>query len=101
MADRKKNPTVRKTNPFGKSATQDNPYAIYEGDGPFGRTICKVLKTYQHPDNEKGNQYARWFVAVSTDFTYNRFELGDSYANEATWGLKLTYATPEWKEFYK
>jgi len=44
-------------NPFGKSTTQDKPYAVYQND--FGWE-WRVLKTYQRPDKEPSNKYARW-----------------------------------------
>ena len=100
MTKRKTNPTVRKTNPFGKSTKVDKPYATYKGDGPFGRTTVKVLETYQHPDNEKTNPYARWLVAVSSDWTHGSFDMGDSYIHEAIMGLELVESTPEWQEWY-
>jgi len=59
-----------------------------------------LLKTYQIPSKEKENQYARWFVAVKTPMTYGSYDMGDSYIREATMGLTLTYASPEYKEQY-
>jgi hypothetical protein len=87
-------------NPFGKSRKKDEPYAIFAGDGPFGRTECRVLKTYQTPDKEMLNPYARWFVAVKTEYTYGSFDMGDSYIKEAKGLLPLVAATPEWLEAY-
>ena len=101
----------RKTNPFLKGKTIDFPYAIYKGDGPFGRTTVKVLKTYQHPEDEITNPYARWLnlrssavlpdcVAVSSDWTHGSYDMGDSYIHEAIMGLELVESTPEWQEWY-
>ena len=45
--------------------------------------------------NESTNEYARWFVAVKTDATFGSYDMGDSYIAEATYGLKLDYASPE------
>jgi len=59
-----------------------------------------LLKTYQIPTKERENQYARWFVAVKTPMTYGSYDMGDSYIREATMGLTLTYASPEYKEQY-
>jgi hypothetical protein len=59
-----------------------------------------LLKTYQIPSKERENQYARWFVAVKTPMTYGSHDMGDSYIKEATMGLTLTYASPEFKEQY-
>ena len=87
-------------NLLGKSRPQDKPYAVFKGHGPFGETEMRLLKTYQRPDKEKSNKYARWFIAVKTDMTYGSFELGDSYISEATYGLTLTWADPLYKEQY-
>lgn len=87
-------------NLLGKSRSMQDPYAIYKGDGPFGLTEMRLLKTYQLPKNESTNQYARWFIAVKTDATFGSYEMGDSYIHEATHGLKLDYASPEFKEQY-
>ena len=87
-------------NLLGKSRNMQDPYAIYKGDGSFGETEMRLLKTYQLPKNESTNQYARWFIAVKTDATFGSFDMGDSYIKEATDGLLLTYASPEFKEQY-
>jgi len=87
-------------NLLGKSRKQDNPYAVFKGDGPFGETEMLLLKTYQIPTKERENVYARWFVAVKTPMTYGSYDMGDSYIREATLGLTLTYASPEFKEQY-
>ena len=87
-------------NLLGKSRKQDNPYAVFKGDGPFGETEMLLLKTYQIPTKERENVYARWFVAVKTPMTYGSYDMGDSYIREATMGLTLTYASPEFKEQY-
>lgn len=87
-------------NLFGKSRSIDTPYAVYRGNGPFGRTEVRVLKTYQTVDKERSNPYARWLVAVKSEFTYGSFDMGDSYIKEAIMGLTLVEATTEWKEVY-
>ena len=87
-------------NPFGKSRSTEQPYAIYAGYGPFGNTECRVLKTYQTVDNETANRYSRWFVAVSSDHTWGGFDMGDSYIKDATYGLRLVAAEPEWLQEY-
>lgn len=85
----------------GKARKLEQPYAVYKGHGPFGNTEVRVLKTYQTPDNERKNSYARWFVAVSSDFTYGSFDIGDSYIREAIMGLTLVEASDEWKQQYE
>jgi len=85
---------------FGKSRPVDKPYAIYKGVGPFGNTEVRVLKTYQSTEKEKGNTYAKWFVAVKTDWAYGSFDMGDSYVSEVVRGLDLVDCEPEWLEEY-
>ncbi len=85
---------------FGKRRPIDDPYAIYKGYGPFGNTEVRVLKTYQSPDKEATNQYARWHVAVSSDFTHGSFDIGDSYIKEAIRGLHLVECDALWIQEY-
>lgn len=87
-------------NLMGKSRNQTDPYATFEGFGPFGDAIVHVLKSYQKPHKELSNQYARWLVAVKTDHTFGSFEMGDSYLRDVVRGLRLTYASDEFKENY-
>jgi len=87
-------------NLLGKSRTKENPYAVFKGNGPFGATEMRLLKTYQVPANEGKNQYARWFVAVKSEMTYGSYDMGDSYIREATMGLTRVYADPLYLEQY-
>lgn len=87
-------------NLLGKSRNVQKPYAIYKGQGPFGNTEMRVLKTYQIPTNEDKNRYARWFVAVKSDMTHGSYDMGDSYIREATMGLTRVYADPLFLEQY-
>jgi len=97
-------------NLMGKSRNQTDPYATFEGFGPFGDTVVHVLKSYQKPHKELSNQYARWLVAVKTDHTFGSFEMtdhtfgsfemGDSYLRDVVRGLRLTYASDEFKKNY-
>lgn len=87
-------------NLLGKSRTKDNPYATFEGEGPFGNTTVHLLKTYQKPAKELENAYARWFVAVSSDFTYGSYDIGDSYLRDVIRGLTITYSSHEFKQNY-
>ena len=87
-------------NLLGKTRNKDNPYATFEGQGPFGDTVMHVLKTYQKPEKELVNQYARWMIAIKTDMTHGSYDMGDTYITEAASGLHLTYASDEFKEQY-
>jgi hypothetical protein len=88
-------------NPFGSSTTQDKPYAVYKND--FGWE-WRVLKTYQRPDKEPSNKYARWFVAATSPHMHEGgYELGDTYIADIMGPAQgyLLSATDEWKEHYK
>ena len=85
-------------NQFAKTRPVDKPYAIFRShDGGF---ICHVCKTYQMPEKEKTNPYARWFVWAKSDFGYGRFEAGDTYARDVTAFGVLVAAEPEWLTAY-
>ena len=91
---------TKQKNMMSKSRNTEDPYAIFKGIGPFGETEVRLLKAYQKPSLESKNKYARWFVAVKSDFTYGSYDMGDSYVNEVVRGLELTYADDEFKENY-
>ena len=83
-------------NPFGKTRDMENPYAIYTGPAGFE---WRVLKTYQRPDKEQANAYARWFVAAQSDFTFGTYDMGDTYARDVR-PHTLVSCTDEWREHY-
>lgn len=66
----------------GKTRPESKPYEVWENKAAGWE--WRVLKKYQSPDKEAGNQYARWFCAVKSPFTYGQFELGDVYVREIT-----------------
>ena len=82
---------------FGKTRTQDQPYATYAN--AFGWT-WKVLKTYKHSEAERKDPYARWFLATSSPLTDYRDEIGDGYAREVIQNGVLIDADPEWRDEY-
>lgn len=65
-------------NPFGKTAKIDSPHMIFKA----GSWEWRVLKTYQTPEKEAQNPYARWFCAVKSPHTYGDWEYGDVYVSE-------------------
>ena len=67
-------------NPYGKTRTQDKPYAVYE-DKASGWT-WKVLKLNQRPDMAAKNTHASAFCAVSSPCTHGSSDLGDTYLND-------------------
>ena len=84
-------------NPFAKTRTIENPYAIYVGGGIEWR----ILKTWKMPKSELKDPYARWFVAAKSSATFGGFDMGDTYKNEVTSYGRLVAATPEWLEAYR
>ena len=86
-------------NPFGKSRPVDKPYAIYRA-GPSPIMVWHILKTYQMPERERENRFARWFVAAKSPMTWGAFEMGDTYAREVTGYGRLVAADAAWREAY-
>ena len=82
--------------PFGKTRDVEKPYAIYRN----GDWEWRVLKTYQHPDREKTNRYARWFVAAKSPMTCGSWEYGDTYAMGIRQYGQLYSGTDTWLENY-
>ena len=67
---------------FGKTRSQDKPYAVYANDQGW---VWKILKTYKHSSAEVNDPYARWFVAATSPMMYGgEYEMGDTYAREIT-----------------
>ena len=86
-------------NPCGKTVKVDNPYEVWINE-PSGFE-WRVLKTYQHPEKEADNLYARRFVAAKSPYTYDSWEYGDTYSTEILKYGKLKMADAEWKELYE
>ena len=66
-------------NECNKTRKIEDPYETWKGPAGFE---WRVLKKYQNEENEAKNNYARWFCAVKSNFTYGEFELGDVYVSE-------------------
>jgi hypothetical protein len=56
----------------------NNPYEIWKA----GNWEWRILKKYQTPENEAKNPYARWMCAVKSPFTFDSYEMGDTYVHE-------------------
>jgi hypothetical protein len=65
--------------PMGKARKVENPYIIIT-DGSWE---WRVLKAYS-ADPDK--QYARWFCAVKSPFTYGGWDMGDTYIEDVVRG---------------
>jgi hypothetical protein len=83
---------------FGKTRTQDKPYAIYKNASGWE---WRVLKTYKHSSAELKDPYARWFVAATSPMMpEGAYELGDTYAGEIKQFGQLIMADDTWLEEY-
>ena len=69
---------ARKVNPYAKTRPISNPYEIWEN--VLSGWQWRVLKKYQHPDNE--GPASRWLCAVQSPFTHGSWEYGDVYAGD-------------------
>lgn len=89
-------------NPLGKARGRDKPYAIFQQLWPDDELIVthRLLKTYQLPENERKNKYARWFLCSTSAATSEHGDMGDMYAHDTTSGAVLQYASPEFVEAY-
>ena len=83
---------------FGKTRTQDKPYAIYKNASGWE---WRVLKTYKHSSAELKDPYARWFVAATSPMMHEgEFEMGDTYSREIKQFGQLVLADDTWLEEY-
>jgi hypothetical protein len=69
----------KQKNLCGKSRKVDAPYAVFRSEDGWE---WKVLKTYQAPEEESLNPYARWFCSVSSPFTHGGYDMGDVYVRD-------------------
>lgn len=84
--------------PFGKTVKIETPYAVYRDEASGFE--YRVLKTYQTPEKEGKNPYARWFLATKSPFTGGSYEFGDGYVSEVLNCATLVECTSEWKRYY-
>jgi hypothetical protein len=68
---------ARVKNECAKIRDKSNPYEVWSN----GSWTWSVLKKYQTPEKEAGNQYARWFCFVTSPFCPEG-EYGDVYVRE-------------------
>ena len=64
-------------NECAKLRTINDPYEIWSTID--GNWEWHVLKKWQADDNK---EFARWFCAVKSPFTFNSFDYGDVYVSE-------------------
>lgn len=58
-----------------KTVPLEKPYEIWQA----GDWEWRVLKKWQADDDK---QYARWYCAVKSPFTYGEYEYGDTYVTD-------------------
>jgi hypothetical protein len=73
-----------------------SPYATFF----VGSWEYRVLKTYQTPENEAKNKYARWFVAAKSPMTGGAFDIGDSYIADLLPVARFTQISYEFRQIY-
>ena len=83
-------------NPFAKTRKITKPYATFKR----AAWEWRVLKTYQLPQNENKNRYARWLVAAKSPHTFGSWEMGDTYIREMLGipGIRMIQADEEFKD---
>lgn len=68
-------------NQCGKTVTIHNPYEVWMRDTVHGPWTWKILKKYQSEENEKKNEYARWYCFVTSPIVPEG-EYGDTYVKD-------------------
>jgi len=66
-------------NPCAKTVKKQDAYEVWQSLN--GQWTWYVLKKYQTPEKESGNQYARWFCNVESPIVPEG-EYGDVYVSE-------------------
>lgn len=66
-------------NPFGKTVKKENAYAVYKNNSGW---TWYVLKTYQTVEAANKNKYARAFCLVTSPFTGDSGDMGDTYLTD-------------------
>ena len=88
---------------FGKTTSTEGAHATYRVDNSSNGMYFewRVLKTYQSKDNEDKNPYARWYCAVKSPYTHDKWEYGDTYIKDImSVGAKLIKSSGKWREQY-
>lgn len=68
-------------NPYGKTVTKENAYAVYTDPRLPGWTWY-VLKLNQSPEKAAKNPYASAFCLVTSPMTGGSGDMGDTYLND-------------------
>lgn len=70
-----------------KTVTPEEAYEVWRvANHPLfkGECLWFVLKKYQAPDKERGNEFARWMCAVKSSITAPGYDYGDVYISDIT-----------------
>jgi hypothetical protein len=83
-----------------KTVEMENPHATFvnKADG----WTWKVLKVYAMAKTDKGNEYARWLLAVRSPATFGGYDIGDTYIKDVLgYATHLESATDEFKAYFE
>ena len=81
-----------------KTAKLESPHATFVNDDGWE---WRILKVYRAAKSDRGDQYARWFLAAKSPFTFGEFEMGDTYINDVVRHARLVSSSPEFGEYYR
>lgn len=82
-----------------KIADVETPHATFT-NSRTGWT-WKVLKVYRAAKADKGDRYSRWLLAVKSPYTYDGYEMGDTYISDVLGYGRLESATDEFKAYFE
>ena len=82
-----------------KIATTEEPHATFANRRAGWE--WRVLKVYRAAKTDKGDRYARWMLAVKSPYTYDDFEMGDTYISDVLGYGRLESATDEFKAYFE
>ena len=82
-----------------KTAEMGNPHATFTN--PRAGWVWKVLKVYRSAKSDKGDEYARWLLAVRSPNTFGGYDIGDTYIKDVLSFGTLESATDEFKAYFK
>jgi hypothetical protein len=88
----------RTKNLYGRTVKPEQAHFVYQSFD--GQWVWYILKTYQTPEKEAANEYARWFCAVSSPFLQPHadgtptLEYGDTYVRDIKAQARLIDCNP-------
>ncbi len=82
-----------------KTVEMESPHATFTN--PVAGWTWKVLKVYCSAKADKGDEYARWFMAVRSPNTYGSYEMGDTYIKDILGYGQLESCTDEFRTYFE